>query len=42
MGTFDDLTPQQGGSFADLVPAKEPKKAKSRNIGEWIADTFRP
>lgn len=42
MGTFDDLTPQQGGSFADLVPAKEPKKAKSRNIGEWIADTFGP
>ena len=42
MGAFDDMIPQQGGSFADLVPAKEPKKAKSRNIGEWIADTFGP
>lgn len=40
MGAFDDLVPQKGGAFADLVPAKEPKKEKS--IGNWLADTFGP
>ena len=40
MGAFDDLMPQKGGAFSDLVPAKEPKKEKS--IGNWLADTFGP